>query len=1061
MCTSRTRNLRRATVFLVGIAVFPGSAFLPGTPDRTGTEAAAPPTIEAIGELIRTGHYPEAEAAARQLLPQVEAAHGPGSIQVAALLDLLVGALWQGGRAKGPDTRALAERALAIKEQVDGPSHPGVAVSLNALAMVLKEQGEFAQARSLYERALHIREQAFGPDDPQVADSLHSLAGLLLRSGDYEAALPLYRRALALREKVLGPDHADVAKSLNNLALLLWNMGEYAEAGPLYERAVRILEKLLGSDHPLVARGLANSALNLWSMGDYNGAKPLYERARTILEKTLGPENADVATVIDYQALLFHDAGDDGQARVLYRKAQAIFEHALGDDPRLAESLHNLAVLERDAGELDEARRLFDRSLAILEKVDGPGHPDVAKGLNALGLLLRDAGDEDGARSVLERALRIRQNTYGPDHPAVGETLLNLAQVLDAGGDPVGALDAALRAERIGREHLRHSVRGLSERQALGYAAVRTSGLGLALSLAAEAVDPDARRKVWDVFTQSRALVLDEMAARHRAVHGVQDSAVEQLAQSLDSTRRRLATLAIRGPEGEPPEVYRRLMDEARREEEDAERSLALRSAAFRHDQARAGVGLADILAALPPDSALVAYAYRGAVERPGPPSGARPESRGEDPCYLAFAVGPREVNPSLVRLGSAGEIDGLVRRWREAVGTAPGVVRVARRRAEDDYRQAGEALRRVIWDPLAPHLQGARRIFVVPDGSISLVNLATLPEGDAYLLESDAVIHYLSAERDLVHPYEEPAPGEGLLIIGAPDFDARASSSPIGPQSAARRPPARARDRGARRDGSFSAPERGRGLEAHCADFRSMRFSPLPGARAEAEEVAAAWRRGGAQSGATGGVLRLTGSAAGKAAFKQAAAGHRVLHLATHAFFLDDLCLSALTSDPATPSREAGPPPPVKGDSPLLLSGLALSGANRRVAPGSPVDADDDGILTAEEIASLDLSGVEWVVLSACQTGIGRIQAGEGVLGLRRAFRVAGARTLIMSLWRVEDEAAREWMKRLYKSRLSGLSTADAVRQASLSVLRDRRRAGGTTHPFYWGAFVADGDWR
>ena len=146
-------------------------------------------------------------------------------------------------------------------------------------------------------------------------------------------------------------------------------------------------------------------------------------------------------------------------------------------------------------------------------------------------------------------------------------------------------------------------------------------------------------------------------------------------------------------------------------------------------------------------------------------------------------------------------------------------------------------------------------------------------------------------------------------------------------------------------------------------------------------------------------------------------------------------------------------------GDPPLRLSGLALAGANRRTS--GPIGSDD-GILTAEEIATLDLSSVRWAVLSACDTGVGDPRAGEGVFGVRRAFQLAGVRTLIMSLWSVEDQATSVWMDRLYELRLAGqMDTAECVREASLSVLRDRRAKGESTHPFYWAGFVAVGDWR
>ena len=143
----------------------------------------------------------------------------------------------------------------------------------------------------------------------------------------------------------------------------------------------------------------------------------------------------------------------------------------------------------------------------------------------------------------------------------------------------------------------------------------------------------------------------------------------------------------------------------------------------------------------------------------------------------------------------------------------------------------------------------------------------------------------------------------------------------------------------------------------------------------------------------------------------------------------------------------------------PLVLSGLALAGANHRQAAGP---REEDGIVTAEEIAALDLRGVQWAVLSGCETGTGETTAGEGVFGLRRTFRLAGARTVIMSLWPVDDEATRDWMGALYRYRLAkDLATIDAVRKASLDLLAARRAAGLDTHPFYWAGFVAAGDWR
>src|SRR6267143_1506034 len=246
------------------------------------------------------------------------------------------------------------------------------------------------------------------------------------------------------------------------------------------------------------------------------------------------------------------------------------------------------------------------------------------------------------------------------------------------------------------------------------------------------------------------------------------------------------------------------------------------------------------------------------------------------------------------------------------------------------------------------------------------------------------------------------------------------------------------------------------RGLRSTCDNFQTMQFEALSASAREASDVAALWRRPGRTlRGVESNAVQLTGVAASESAFKQQAQGKRILHLATHGFFLGGKCASALGTG-EKPGGDASVSSP--GENPLLLSGLALAGANHRQAAGPD---EEDGILTAEEIAALDLSGVEWAVLSACDTGIGEVKAGEGVLGLRRAFEVAGARTLILSLWPVEDQMTRGWMRQLYRARLAlGLTTIDAVHQANLKTLRQRRAKGQSTHPFYWGGFVAAGDW-
>jgi len=338
-------------------------------------------------------------------------------------------------------------------------------------------------------------------------------------------------------------------------------------------------------------------------------------------------------------------------------------------------------------------------------------------------------------------------------------------------------------------------------------------------------------------------------------------------------------------------------------------------------------------------------------------------------------------------------------------------------------YRTAATALRRAVWDPFSSQLSNATHVFIVPDGQLNIVNIAALPNKTGrFLVEGGVVLHYLSTERDLV-PLEGQTTGRGLFAVGGAAF------------------------------GNTSEPSAATSRGAACESAGNISFAHLPGSRREVLEIGKVWPESD--------VVVLSGREATESAVKKAVAGQRVVHLATHGFVLGSDCSPSLAGSRSiggltTAVRANNSAAP---ENPLLLSGLAFAGANhRRTAKAD----QDDGILTAEEIGTLNLQGTEWAVLSACDTGLGEIKAGEGVFGLRRAFQIAGARTVIMSLWSVDDRAAMAWMRALYDGRLrQNMTTADAVRAASLSVLRERRARGLSVHPFFWAGFVASGDWR
>jgi CHAT domain-containing protein len=172
-----------------------------------------------------------------------------------------------------------------------------------------------------------------------------------------------------------------------------------------------------------------------------------------------------------------------------------------------------------------------------------------------------------------------------------------------------------------------------------------------------------------------------------------------------------------------------------------------------------------------------------------------------------------------------------------------------------------------------------------------------------------------------------------------------------------------------------------------------------------------------------------------------------RWLHIATHGFF-DEAASLVLRAPTGAVSQ-------IPTGNPLLRSGLAFAGANQRRLQPSPGDRGD-GIVTALDISTtLDLRSTELVVLSACETGVGEVRAGEGVFGLSRSFQAAGAQTVVMSLWQVQDRATERLMTRFYEGLRDGMGKSEALRAAALSV----KAQEGTSHPYFWGAFVVAGN--
>jgi len=1003
------------------------SAFLCllGVSSFTPDDLAAVDSLQEAESMVYARQFYEAERLLRKILPRGEEAFGARSLRYAQMLDLLAMCLYQTGQSQTDEAYELANRAVRIKREAVDADEGETARSLSILGTLHAMGGRLDAADSIFTQVLRIREANLPPDHRNIATSLNALANVRYLRSEYAAALPLARRGLAFFEAHGGAESPPAITSRANLVSILIALGDYTEALELLDVQISLLQSKETVSSEL-ARAFSLRARIYIELGDHEAGVRERRRVLETYQEVHAAGHHRIAEAMENLGDQLMRVGEWEEARRVTEEGRALWVKSRGaDHPFLASFDQVLGAVALRQGRLKDARRYWERALGLQRVSLGDSVPAVAEALTGLASVCVEEGRFEEAQRYLARSIGIISSTIGEEHPRVAAYGKELATTYFLGGDRERARREALQATTVFTRHLRRTLRSLPERQALRYAREHRAARDLYLSL----VDDEQSEEAWDELIRSRALVFDEMAARHHPHHGHADAPTAALWDAYQQASTRLANLYVRGPGESEPETYRRLLADELDALEEAERRLAGAGEALGARVVRAGYR--EVKEALPPGAALVAYVHHGQYEMDPAPT------RSPIPHYRAFILSGRDREPISFDLGPAENIDRQIANWKQEASL--GALRADRTPEASlrAYASAASALRASIWDPVAECLGDTRQVFVVPDGQIHLVNLATLPWGsDGYLIESNIRFCNLTAERELLSDTPAEMVWAGALVLGAPDFDV------------------------AGRDPAVMAL---RGQMPDCGDLRSLRFDPLPGALEEARAVAHLWqmRSGDAP------VTLLAGTEASEAAFKQLAPGHALLHLATHGYFIGGECTTALAGgrgigrliEGRKDTISAVPSETLRRWNPLLLSGLALAGANRR---GDAAPAEEDGILTAQEIACLDLSGARWAVLSACDTGTGEVLTGEGVFGLQRAFRVAGARTVVTSLWSVRDETTRQWMEAFYRAGVAEDMTAvDAVGAASRELLREGRQQGETEHPFYWGAFVSTGDWR
>lgn len=922
------------------------------------------------------------------------------------------------------------EAALSIREALLSKDDLAVAESLHDLGVARILAGRYADARPLLERALAIREKRLAPSDVELASTVGDVAAVLFYLGDLDGAAARYARAIAIAEKAGDAAQPKLATLLDNEAALHGARGDTTKSAELHRRALAIREKHFGPDDPLVAASLHNVGVADFQRGDLIGAEEKLARALAIREKVRGPKHPEVAASAAMLGTVYDERGDTARAEKLLRRAIDVWEASIGPDrPNVATARHNLGMVYirqgNDARAIDE----LQKALAIRKKAFGDRDRRVAETETILAGLLASAGQHDLAIELGERVAATYEATGAGSTIAMAIALENLASAYEAKGDrkrAIAALERAVRIEEtaVGPRHasLAHTLAHLSLAEAAGG---RVPGALAAMRRAAEieeanlallvSVGSESQKRAYAAtlpFATGRVLTL-------HLVHAPKDPEAARLA-ALTLLRRKGRVLDAEA--GAMRALRRRLDPDAQGilDELTATRS---RLAAVTLGAAPPGAAgpagaaaLADAADALEAKLAK-ASAVAGRAARPVtlenvlahvPKDAALIElatwdrpvegNRVTAPRYVAYVLRPGAAALA-VDLGDAAGIDALVARARKSLASP----------ASTDVREIARSLDEQVMRPVRPLLGGARRLVVAPAGALALVPFGALVDEDGQWLVERYAISYVTSGRDLLMQ-DDAAPARGEpVVVAAPDFGARGEAADAA------------------------------GVLAR------VTFPPLSGTREEADALAKVWPK----------ATVLTGADATEAAVR-AVHAPRVLHLATHGFFLGGDAGNGAGKRALVLEGVAGAAPPAPPN-PLLGSGVALAGANQHASAADASGAHDDGVLTATEAAGLDLVGTKLVVLSACETGIGRVDGAEGVTGLRRALVIAGAEAVVMSLWKVDDAATRDLMVAYHRELAKGGGRSESLRSAELALLASPERR----HPYYWASFIASGDWR
>ena len=870
----------------------------------------------------------------------------------------------------------LFEQTLQIRKKALGEDHPDVAMSLNNIAQLYCKMGQYDKSLLFQEQAYRIYKKSQGDNHPNVAISLGNLAQLYSDLGQYEKALPLNEKALKIRKSALGDEHPDVALSLNNIAHLHSELGQFEKALTMNEQALKIRRKVFGENDPNVAISLNNLAQLYFEMGQFEKALPFQEQALLILKKYYGDMHPDVGTSLNNLAQLYLELGQNEKALAMNELALGIRKKVLGENhPDVAMSLNNLSYLYLEMGQYDKALPLNEQALKIYKNSLGEDHPNVAKSLNNLANIYSQIGQYKKAFSLNEKALKIQKKAFGENHADVASSMSNLGQLYSEMGQFQKALPLYEQSLAIENKQLTKILPSLTEEQKMNFLKLYESSYAIYDALV---LDYHQNKSESKKYSLNNSLLLGNVTMRsnelmRKSILNSDDRIlIENFENWIGLKRQYWNTQLLSLEEVKSKGINLKALEDSI---EFKERSLSLRSQLFQTEQEKLQLNYETLKSKLAKDEVFVMFHsfdyFHG-------------KSWTDSVQYAAYIIRSDQKEPVFIKLFEQAQLDSLM--LSEDVSSM----------MSNLYKPSDSTLYNLVWKSIAGYLGDAKKVFIVPSGLLNKLAFAAIGDGTGHVLSDTYEIHQLLNAQDFVYPNnsivftnEDKQTSTSIAMFGGINFETATKT---------------VTDQDSVYYSSLSL------LSKDLNRLSSFRY--LPATQKELEGI----QRQFNQNNKT--TLSYSGTEATEASLRllEGDKAPKILHIATHGYFAPDpkedrnkkqLHIIGLKNRYTA------------SDNPLLRSGLILSGSNASWKGAATLPGEEDGILTAQEVSNLNLLNTQLVVLSACETGLGDIQGREGVFGLQRAFRMAGAKYLLLSLWRIPDEETSEYMQLFYSELL------------------------------------------